>query len=220
MAAQTRLGKIRPVCRYVLTVVRVTRIFGEDRSADHAHAGYASTTVQITVCSDGTYCCGQSNQDCCSRGLGYAIVNGKVVAASAASSQSLAPTQSSSSNPSSAKTTTTDAIAQPTSPPSTSASLTPSSPSSLSSAPSSSSPEPSKKSDSTVVGVGVGVGLGVGIPLIAAISALALVLSRRRTNGGEAQSMRPFFFQSKSAQAKVVELEGSSHPRVLAELPE
>lgn len=49
--------------------------------------------VAITVCSDGSYCCGYQNYDCCDNEQGYRIVNGIVTPDGSNGTSSSAPSK-------------------------------------------------------------------------------------------------------------------------------
>src|ERR1700761_9470149 len=109
----------------------------------------ADDTV-ITVCPDGSYCCGFNNTACCLQQAGYWIKGGKVY------SYDQYPFSSSSSN------TVSDSTSTPIDNPITTQSSNPTVP------------------HKNVAGIGLGVGLGVGIPVLLLISVTSCLLIRRK----------------------------------------
>jgi hypothetical protein len=121
----------------------------------------------VTMCSDGSYCCGVSQTDCCVNGQGLAIIDYGQTATIPASSAALTTYYAGvhvSTRPISRKTTgSSSSAASPTS----STTNSQSSPTSISSG----------LTDSAKIGLGVG--LGVGIPILLLLVFIAWLLIRR-----------------------------------------
>src|ERR1700722_13930518 len=110
--------------------------------------------VLITLCRDGSYCCGYNNTACCATGGGYWVSNGKVYPYNS-------PPLTSATNPATQST----ASVIPTSSPNVS---------------SGSNPNFSKSNNSNSSSkVALGVGLGIGIPIILLLLAGVLILRQR-----------------------------------------
>jgi hypothetical protein len=109
--------------------------------------------ILITLCGDGSYCCGYNNTACCATGGGYWVSNGKVYPYSSS-------TFTSATNP----------------PTQSTASMIPTSSLNVSN---SNDPNVSRGNNSNISSkVALGVGLGIGIPIILLL--IAVVLLRRR----------------------------------------
>ena len=137
----------------------------------------ATQNVAVTECSDGSWCCGGGNKDCCSDGSGtrIAAVVGQAISSSQSSSlESTSSTSSRSSTPSTLPESTTSPIEststlQRTSQ-TTDISTTQSMPTSTSTPPitpstpsSTDSPESTSQSKSGGLSSGTKIGLGVGV---------------------------------------------------------
>jgi hypothetical protein len=119
--------------------------------------------INITLCPDGSYCCGFNNTACCSQFSGYWIKDGKVYQYG--------------QNPYTASSSTGSFISSFTNSTTT---------------PSPSPTSKSNGSSGNAVNVGLDVGLGAGLPIIIIGSIIAVVLYRkwrwRRNQASEAQA--------------------------------
>ena len=134
-----------------------------------------STDVVVTICSDGSLCCGGTkfSEECCRDRTGFQIVNGQVVKAAQTSETS------SSTKVSPSPTTGIASAAEVPSPPPT-----------IASSPPSDSPEPNTDVDAASGGnkatiIGSVLGSVAGLLLIAV---LALLFQRRRQRSGGGQA--------------------------------
>jgi hypothetical protein len=132
-----------------------------------------TSDINVSVCVDGSYCCGNNNTACCDRQQGYWLINGKVFAykdapflGSAASSSSVSASPSATSSSGSAAT-------------SSASSTTGSGSTAGANIKAATSSKDSAKT------VGLGVGLGLGIPLIMLAGVTFWILSSRRRKAAQ-----------------------------------
>lgn len=162
----------------------------------------ATQNVAVTECSDGTWCCGGGNQDCCNNGTGtrIAAVVGQAISSSQSSSlESTSSTLLRSSTSSTLLESTTSVSESTSTPQSTSQTtdittiqsmppLTNVSPIATSTTSSTDSPESTSQSTSDGLSSGTKIGLGVGVAgCLLAIGMLVtcLVCLRRKGRVGK-----------------------------------
>ncbi|KAF2429283.1 hypothetical protein EJ08DRAFT_735054 [Tothia fuscella] len=161
-------------------------VTGNYTNIDGSSVAANTADIPLTMCSDGSICCGMRNTNCCANKEGYWLVKGQVYAYNSkpGTQTNTAAAASSSTTGSSRGTSTSDSTESKTTP---SASF---SGTVLSTTPiiSASSADPNKPVD-LASKIGLGVGLGVGITLILLVGVCLLLLLKRRratvsTSGG------------------------------------
>ena len=161
----------------------------------------STTDVQMTLCADGSYCCGRNNTNCCTAQTGYWIKGTKVFdyadyPFTSSGSSSSSTSASSGSGPTGSGNSSNPAPAAPA-------------------------------SNSNTSKIAIGVGVGLGIPILLLLAGVIFLLTRRRreqqTNYYQSGEMQNFATDKHAKHAQhahevdnggvVAELPGTAVPK-------